>query len=120
MNSDLLKWLLGIIICIFIYKFAIHFWKGFVDGFQGRVPEVEEFRADKLLVKIYFGRQARSASADLREWERTGVIRVTAFVTELPKNELERQAEGKWANAGPAIVRIRKGTDEVVSWQLIR
>ena len=42
------------------------------------------------------------------------------FVTEPPKNEIERQAEGKWADAGPAVVKIRKNTNEVISWRYIK
>lgn len=122
MGSNVVWWILIILILIFIWKFVVPFWKGFVDGYsQARgIPVEKDYRANKLLLKIYYGRGAGSAVADLDEWERTGVIRVVIFSTKTPTNEVERQLEGKWADAGPAIVRIKEGTNEVVAWQYFK
>ena len=79
-------------------------------------PEVKEFQANTLMVRIYFDRQARSAIANLKDFEKDGTIWVTVFETQPIVNEVQRQAQGKWARVGKAVVRVNTDTNEVMSW----
>lgn len=78
--------------------------------------EIEDYQADELMLKIYYGRQERFATADLQDFEKDGTIWITVFETEPVVNEVQRQAEGKWVRAGKAIVRCDKNTGRVLSW----
>ena len=82
--------------------------------------EIVEYQADTLMLRMYYGRAAHSATADLDDFEKDGIIRVVAFLTQPVENEVQRQTEGHWVDAGKAIVRVKKGTNEVVSWTYIR
>lgn len=116
MNDQMWMLIILIVILIFIYKVM----SSVGTKMANQEKEEEEYVAQKLLLKVFFDRGKRSAIADLGEFDKTGVIRIVMFVTEPPKNEIERQAEGKWADAGPAVVKIRKNTNEVISWRYIK
>ena len=115
MDSQTLMLIILIVILIFIYKVMSS-----VGTKMANQEKEEEYIAQKLLLKVFFDRGKRSAIADLGEFDKTGIIRIVMFVTEPPKNEIERQAEGKWADAGSAVVKIKKDTNEVVSWRYIK
>lgn len=115
MDSQTLMLIILVIVLIFIYKVMSS-----VSTKAANQEKDEEYVAQKLLIKVFFDRGKRSTIADLGEFDKTGVIRVVMFVTERAKNEVERQAEGKWADAGPAVVKIRKDTNEVISWRYIK
>jgi len=115
MDSQTLILIILVVVLIFIYKVMSS-----VSMKMANQEKEEEYLAQKLLLKVYFDREKRSAIADLGEFDKTGVIRIVMFLTEPPKNEIERQAEGKWADAGPAVVKIKKDTNEVISWKYIK
>ncbi len=116
MNDQMWMLIILVIILIFIYKVM----SSVGTKMANQERNEEEYIAQKLLLKVYFDREKRSAIADLGEFDKTGVIRVIVFVTEPPKNEIDRMAEGKWADAGPAVVKVKKDTNEVISWKYIK
>lgn len=69
---------------------------------------------------MFFGRDDEYVYADTRDYNETAEIGVTLIVRQPASSEIERQADGQWLDAGPAIVRVIAGTDEVVSWTYIR
>ena len=78
--------------------------------------KVEEFMAKNLRLTVYYDRKERSAIVDFRDFDKYGIIYITAFLTEPVRNEVQRQVEGKMVDAGPAIVRCKAGTNEVLGW----
>ena len=116
MDSQTLMLIILIVVLIFIYKVM----SSVGTKMANQEKEVDEYVAQKLMLKVFFDRGKKSAMADLGEFDKTGVMRIVMFLTEPPKNEIERQAEGKWMDAGPAVVRITKDTDEVISWKYIK
>ena len=82
--------------------------------------EVDEYVVEDLRLRVFFGRAGRSAMANFDDFDKWGRIYLSCFVPELPRNEVERQIEGKMTMAGRAIVRCKKGTHDVVSWTYLK
>ena len=106
-----MDWLLVGLLILLIIVYVI-----MQTGNTKQQPEVEELRAETLMVKVYFGRETRSALANLQDFEKDGTIWVTVFETQPIVNEVQRQAQGKWARVGKAVVRVNTDTNEVMSW----
>lgn len=80
---------------------------------------VKEYQG-QLILKVFYGRTAQSAVGDFTEFEKNGRIFITYFATEEITNEVQRQIQGKWVDAGQAVVRVIEETGEIVSWTYIR
>ena len=80
---------------------------------------IDEYWADDLKVRIFYNREELDVYADLNEWE-DGRVYVTIITSDAPKSEVERKIEGTWVDAGPAIVKVIEGTDQVVSITYIK
>lgn len=78
--------------------------------------KIEEFAAENLRLTVYYDRKERSAIANFKDFDKYGIIYITVFLTEPVSNEVQRQVEGKTVDAGPAIVRCKAGTNEVLGW----
>ena len=117
MDSQTLMLIILVIVLIFVYKVMSSVG---MKKMADQESEIEEYFAQKMFVKVYFNRGKKQAFADLDGFEKTGEVRVTLFTTDAPKNEVERQMEGKWGDAGTAIVRVKKGTNEIVSWTIVK
>ena len=94
-----------------------------MQSFKGAADDqkkIDEYRVRELRLTIWYNRSANSATVNLDDFERDGVAHITAFVTDPITNEVQRKAEGKVVIAGPAVVRCKHGTNEVVSWTYLK
>lgn len=93
-----------------------------MQSFKGAADDqkIDEYRVRELRLTIWYNRSANSATVNLDNFERDGVAHITAFVTDPITNEVQRKAEGKVVIAGPAVVRCKHGTNEVVSWTYLK
>ena len=117
MDSQTLMLIILVIVLIFVYKVMSSVG---MKKMANQESEIEEYMAQELELKIFYDKGKRQAIANLDTFEKDGKISVVMFLTEPPQNEVQRMTEGKWVKGGPALVRVRKGTNEVVSWTYIK
>lgn len=113
-------WMIGVLFLLMVVYIIVK--GGSAQGFRGAADDqkIDEYRVRELRLTIWYNRSANSATVNLDNFERDGVAHITAFVTDPITNEVQRKAEGKVVIAGPAVVRCKHGTNEVVSWTYLK